>query len=129
VNNWKYVNFVQFIIIEKKAEKFLNKLDNSIRVEFDRLIMNTLAENPFPINRKHILSSKGNALLCELDYKKWRIYYEYKDSTIIIAGIMYDGIVSILEGTSNDKSGSRNNWSNQREEIKKLKKEFKHKHK
>lgn len=115
-----------FIVIEKHAEKFLDKLDFSIQKEFDRLILEELAKNPLPLNKKHILDTKGNSLLCELDFKKWRVYYIYTNETILIAQISFDGIVRILDGYSNHKSGS-NNWSNQKKIITKLKKEFKRK--
>ena len=110
--------------MKKNAEKFLLKLDNSVQKELDNIIQNHLRYRPFPINKKHILDSKGDVLLCELAYKKYRIYYEYKDGSIFISNIQYEGIINILKGSSNQKSGSSKNYSNQRELIKQLKKEF-----
>lgn len=115
---------VYAITIEKNAEKFLLKLDNSVQKELDNIIQNHLWHRPFSTNKKHILASKGDVLLCELAYKKYRIYYEYKDGLILISNIQYDGVINILKGSSNQKSGSSKNYSNQRELIKVLKKEF-----
>ncbi|MFP4402418.1 MAG: hypothetical protein ACLFPL_04260 [Candidatus Nanoarchaeia archaeon] len=115
---------VYLITIEKQAEKFLLKLDNSIQKEIDNLIQNHLKYKPFPTNKKHILDSSGDVLLCELAHKKYRLYYEYKDGAINISGIYYEGVINILKGSSNQKSESSKNFSNQRELIKRLKKNF-----
>ena len=115
---------VYAITIEKEVEKFLSKLDNSVQKEINNIIQNHLKYKPFPTNKKHILDSKGDVLLCELAYKKYRIYYEYIDGLIFISGVQYDGVINLLKGSSNQKSGSSKNYSNQRELIKRLKKDF-----
>lgn len=107
--------------IEKRAAKFLEKVDASARRDIDRKI-EALAENPFPQNKKHILASSGASLLCELSYKKWRLYYTIENCFVVIEDIEYDGTVSILEGHGNHKSGT--GYHNQRNNIGKLKKGF-----
>lgn len=107
---------------EKKVEKFIKNLDFSIKVRIIKELRN-LQINPFPRNKKHILETLGSSLLCELAVDKFRIYYIIEDKFVIIEGIGYEGIVNLLEGHSNHKSGN-NNYSNQKKDIGILKKWF-----
>lgn len=90
--------------IEKRAVRFLEKLDISVRREIDKKIK-SLEENPYPSNKNHILASSGASLLCEMSYRKWRLYYTVENCFVVIEDIEYEGTVGILEGYSNHKSG------------------------
>ncbi len=107
--------------IERKAIKFLEKLDISVRRDIDKKIR-VLEENPFPKDKKHILASSGASLLCELSYQKWRLYYTIENCFVVIENIEYDGTVNIIEGYNNHKSGK--GYPNQRKDISRLKKIF-----
>ncbi len=50
---------------EKKAEKFIKKLDLNIKTRLIEKIK-TLQIDPFPKQKKHILETIGSSLLCEL---------------------------------------------------------------
>ena len=108
---------------EKKAEKFIKNLDFSIK---KRVIKNikSLQYYPYPRDKKHILETIGSTILCELSVDKLRVYYTVEDRFIVIEDIEYDGIISVLEGHSNHKSGSKKNFSNQRRDIGRLKSWF-----
>lgn len=113
-----------FIKYEEKAKKFIQKLDFSIKKRVIKRIKE-LEMDPFPRNKQHILETAGSSLLCELAIDKLRIYYTVEDRFIVIENIEYEGVVTLVEGSSNHKSGSKKNWSNQRNDIQKLIKWFK----
>ena len=109
--------------LEQKASKFIHKLKNPEKEQVSKAI-DSLEEKPFPTNKKHILKSIGITLLCEMAIGKLRIYYTIENQFVVIENIKYAGIVSVLDGKRNHKSGNKNN-PNQQKDIKNLKK---HKH-
>jgi mRNA-degrading endonuclease RelE of RelBE toxin-antitoxin system len=116
---------------EDKAKKFIKKLDFSIKQRVIEKIK-SLELDPFPRQKKHILETAGSSILCELPIDKLRIYYTVEDRFIVIEEIEYGkiiekeykGLVKILEGKSNHKSGNKENYPNQRKDINRLKKWF-----
>ena len=103
------------IQIEKKVQKFLKKLDKKIRDCSVQAIEN-LGTRPIPKNKKHILATKGDAMLCELGVDKIRFYYEIKYGIIFIEEVEYLGRVRVLEGKRNHKSGNKS-FPNQKKFI------------
>jgi mRNA-degrading endonuclease RelE of RelBE toxin-antitoxin system len=112
--------------VKKKVEKFISKLDKKVQRRSVRAIEN-LVSFPIPENKKHILATKGNALLCELSVDKIRFYYEVKQGIIFIEDFKYVGVVEVLEGKRNHKSGNNQNYPNQQKFINSLLKWFKSK--
>lgn len=110
------------IKLEKKASKFIRKLDSQQK-QLVTTSIDTLAESPFPKNKRHILELAGNSMLCELPVGTIRIYYTIENQFVVIEDIEYTGVVNILDGKLNHKSGSKN-FPNQQRDIKKLKKKF-----
>ena len=110
------------IKLEKKASQFISKLDVQEKERVKTAIDN-LKESPFPRNKKHILSLNGSSMLCELAVSKLRIYYTIENQFVVVENIEYKGIITILEGKRNHKSGNKKN-PNQQKDIQKLKKKF-----
>ncbi|MFT4326673.1 MAG: hypothetical protein ACMXYK_04180 [Candidatus Woesearchaeota archaeon] len=110
------------IKLEKKAKKFIHKLDEQQKNLVTKSI-DKLAEAPFPKNKSHILKLAGSSMLCELAIKKIRVYYTIENQFVVIEEIEYDGIVTILDGKHNHKTGN-SSFPNQQKDIKKFKKEF-----
>lgn len=116
---------------EKKAKKFLKNLDFSMKNRIDNEL-EKLKFKPFPKNKKHILDTSQISLLCELSIDKLRIYYTIEDGFIVIEEIInkkikkieYEGIVTLIEGQNNHKSGNKKNYPNQRRDIKRIKQWF-----
>jgi len=108
---------------EKKAIKFIKKLDFSVKVLLDKELKK-LEFDPFPRSKKHILETVGSSLLCELVVDKWRIYYTVEDRYIVIEEVEYEGVVKVVKGYSNHKSGNKQNNPNQRKDIGILKRWF-----
>lgn len=108
---------------EENAKKFIKKLDFVIKTRVIEKIKK-LELDPFPRQKKHILETVGSSLLCELSIDKLRIYYTVEDRFIVIEEIVYKGIVTLIEGKNNHKSGNKLNNPNQRRDISKLKKWF-----
>ncbi len=108
---------------ENKAKKFIKKLDFFIKNKVISKIKQ-LEIDPFPHQKKHIIETIGSSLLCELSIDKLRIYYTVEDRFIVIEEIEYKGIITLIEGRNNHKSGNKQNYPNQRRDISKLKKWF-----
>ncbi len=94
------------ILILPKAEKFILNLDTEIAKILMKRISN-LECNPIPKESNHILDVIKNNFLCELCFKKWRIYYIFSNKKIIIDNIIYEGKISILKGEKNHKAGTK----------------------
>ena len=110
----------------KSAEKFISKIDGSLKERIPKMI--TFLENtPVPNNKKHILDTSGSSFLCEYPLEELRFYYTIENQFVVIEDVEYLGVVDILEGHSNHKSGSSKNFSNQQKKIKDLKKKFNNK--
>jgi mRNA-degrading endonuclease RelE of RelBE toxin-antitoxin system len=113
------------VIVEKKVIKFLEKLKNKeINKRFNKIVNERLKKTPYPKDKKYILNIKGDSYLCELVIDKFRFYYEIKQEIIVINEIEYLGKVRVLEGHTNQKSGNKQNYPNQRRTIQRLKKWF-----
>lgn len=111
------------IKLEKKARRFISKLDSQIKKKVITKI-NSLEQSPFPKNKSHILDLAGNSMLCELSIEKIRVYYTIENQFVVIENIEYDGVVSVLDGKLNHKSGNKS-YPNQKKYIKKIKRIFK----
>lgn len=103
-------------------------MDGSLKEKVVKFI-DTLENNPIPKKKKHILDLAGNCFLCEYPLNELRFYYTVENQFVVIENIEYDGVVEVLDGYSNHKSGNSKNYSNQRKDIFKLKKNFKSKFK
>ena len=111
------------VVIHSKVDKFLSKLDkNSYELSLKKILK--LQKEPIPKNKKHILATKGNAILCELQVDKLRLYYEVSHGIIWVNDIQYDGVVKVTKAYSNHKSGDNSSYPNQQKDIRKMKKEF-----
>ena len=111
------------LIIEKKVEKEISKLEKRIR----KRVLNkleTLKKFPIPKDKNHILDINKNFFLCELDIDKYRIYYIVEYNKVIINKIKYRGNV-IIQYLKSHKSGSFKKWNKQRDFINWIKKKFK----
>ena len=62
-------------------------------------------------------------MLCELSVEKLRVYYTIENQFVVIEEIEYAGVVTILDGKHNHKSGDKH-YPNQQKDIKKMKKDF-----
>jgi hypothetical protein len=80
--------------------------------------------SPIPRKNQHILDRAGSSLLCEYSIEELRFYYTIENQFVVIENIEYKGIVEVLEGHANHKSGNKKNWPNQRKVINKLSKWF-----
>ena len=107
----------------KSAEKFISKLDGSIKQRIPKMI-DFLENSPVPNNKKHILDTSRSSFLCEYPLEELRFYYTIENQFVVIEDIEYLGKVEILEGHSNHKSGNSKNYPNQQKTIKSLKKKF-----
>jgi len=115
------------VVVEKKVDKFISKLDSDLYKRTLKKLLD-LEENPIPTNKKHILASKGHAMLCELGIDKLRFYYEISHGVIWINEVEYLGEIKVINAYSNHKSGNKQNNPNQQRDINSLKKEFDKKH-
>ena len=106
--------------ISTSAKKFIKKLDNSYKKKISKMI-DDLSSAPVPRKNKHILDRTGASLLCEYPIEELRFYYTIENQFVVIEDIEYSGIVDIIEGHSNHKSGNKKNNPNQRRDISKLK--------
>ena len=109
--------------ISSSAKKFISKLDGNYKKKIDKFI-NILEESPIPRQNKHILDRTGSSMLCEYSIDELRFYYTIENQFVVIEDIEYKGIVEVLEGYSNHKSGNKQNNPNQRRDISRLKKWF-----
>lgn len=110
--------------ISSSAKKFISKLDGKYKSKIDKFITQ-LSKEPIPRKNNHILDRTGSSMLCEYSIDELRFYYTIENQFVVIEDIEYKGIVEVLEGHSNHKSGSKKNFSNQRKDISRLKKWFK----
>ena len=110
--------------ITNKVDKFLRKLDKTIRKYCLKKIFD-LAKNPVPKDKRYILDINKNSFLCELAVDKVRIYYMITHGSVKINEIEYLGKVEVKDASNSHKSGNKKNYPRQREDIKKMKKDFK----
>lgn len=110
--------------ISSSAKKFISKLDGKYKLKINKFIKQ-LSSEPIPRKNNHILDRTGSSMLCEYSIEELRFYYTIENQFVVIEDIEYKGVVEVLEGHSNHKSGSKKTWSNQRKDITRLRKWFK----
>ena len=110
--------------ISTSAKKFLSKLDGKYKKKINNFI-NFLSETPIPRNNKHILDRMGSSMLCEYGVDELRFYYTIENQFVVIENIEYKGIIELISGHSDHKSGNKQNFPNQRKYIARLRKWFK----
>jgi mRNA-degrading endonuclease RelE of RelBE toxin-antitoxin system len=111
------------VVVEKKVDKFISKLDKEQNIRVLKKLVN-LEDNPIPKDKKHIIDTKGAALLCEFTVDKLRFYYEISNGIIWINEVQFAGEVKVISGYANHKSGNKQNNPNQRRDIGFLRKLF-----
>ena len=114
--------------LSNSAEKFIKNVDGSLKERIVKFI-DSLENNPVPKKKKHILDMTGNCFLCEYPIEELRFYYTIENQFVVIEDIEFNGVVEVLKGFSNHKSGNSKNYPNQRRDIGRLKKDFKDRYK
>ena len=108
--------------LSTSTKKFIKKLDGSYKEKVIKFL-EYLEKRPIPLKKKHILELAGSSMLCEYPLDKLRFYYTIENQFVVIENIKYSGLVEVLKGYSNHKSGNKN-YPNQQKDIKQLKKDF-----
>ncbi len=94
-----------YVELSPVAQKFLDKLDNSIRIPLAKRIKD-LEDDPF---------QKGKTIgdgYRELRYEKFRVYFDVMHNVILIEKIEYEGKVNVL------KIGDKNSQDKDIKQIK-----------
>ncbi len=73
-----------FIELSQRAQKFLNKLDNSLKIRLEKTLKNRLEDNPVPSGAKFVYRDKDNNKVFRYRIGDYRALYIFDENKNII---------------------------------------------